>query len=79
MQVCAHGRARALSDAGKGIGKEIAVLLGKLGAQVIALSRTQEDLDALQAAIPGVVAIKVDLANGIFDLFRLCAQKLASR
>lgn len=79
MQVCAHGRARALSFAGKGIGKEIAVLLGKLGAQVIALSRTQEDLDALRAAIPGVIAIKVDLANGIFDLFRLCAQNLASR
>lgn len=49
---------------GKGIGKEIAVLLHKLGAQVIALSRTQEDLDGLTAAIPDVIAIKVDLENG---------------
>ena len=53
-----------MSGAGKGIGKEIAVLLYKLGAQVIALSRTQEDLDALHAAIPNVIAIKVDLENG---------------
>lgn len=46
------------------------MLLHKLGATVIALSRTQEDLDALRAEIPDVVAIKVDLENGAFIVER---------
>ena len=32
---------------GKGIGREISVLLHHLGAQVVALSRTKADLDSL--------------------------------
>lgn len=47
------------------------MLLHKLGATVIALSRTQDDLDALRADIPDVVAIKVDLENGA-PIGRLC-------
>jgi NAD(P)-dependent dehydrogenase (short-subunit alcohol dehydrogenase family) len=40
-----------VTGAGKGIGREIALLLAELGAHVLAVSRTQSDLDALRGEI----------------------------
>lgn len=43
---------RALvTGAGKGIGRDIAILLSSFGAQVVAISRTQSDLDSLKKEI----------------------------
>jgi len=43
---------RALvTGAGKGIGRDIAILLASFGAQVVAISRTQSDLDSLREEI----------------------------
>ena len=54
---------RALvTGAGKGIGREIARLLTELGAQVVALSRTAEDLKSLATEI-GCETINCDLSD----------------
>jgi NAD(P)-dependent dehydrogenase (short-subunit alcohol dehydrogenase family) len=56
------GKSVLVTGAGKGIGRSIAVMLAARGAQVVALSRTQEDLDALDAEI-GSRSITVDFAD----------------
>ena len=47
MQIRFDGKRALVTGAGKGIGREIATVLAQCGAQVIALSRTQSDLDSL--------------------------------
>ena len=56
------GRSVFISGAGKGIGRETARLLAARGAGVVALSRTQSDLDSL-AAETGCRTIVADLAD----------------
>ncbi|MDA8250798.1 MAG: SDR family oxidoreductase [Rhodospirillales bacterium] len=56
------GRRALVTGAGKGIGREIARMLAGRGAEVIALSRTQADLDSLREEI-GCVTITADLAD----------------
>lgn len=56
------GRTAIVTGAGKGIGRHTAVLLAQRGAHVIALSRSQADLDALSAEI-GSGGIVVDLSD----------------
>jgi NAD(P)-dependent dehydrogenase (short-subunit alcohol dehydrogenase family) len=51
-----------VTGAGKGIGRATAQLLAAKGAHIIALSRTQSDLDSLQRET-GCHGIAVDLAN----------------
>ena len=51
-----------ITGAGKGIGRATAIEMAKRGAKVIAMARTQRDLDSLQADI-GCVTIKVDLSD----------------
>lgn len=51
-----------ITGAGKGIGRETARLLASKGASIVALSRTQEDLDSLRDEIGGTM-IAVDLAD----------------
>lgn len=57
-----EGKSVMITGAGKGIGRETARLLASKGASIIALSRTQEDLDSLQDEVGGKV-IAVDLAD----------------
>jgi L-xylulose reductase len=56
------GKTVLITGAGKGIGRETAKRLGRLGARVIAMARTQSDLDSLMDEVEGQ-AIAVDLAD----------------
>ncbi|WP_172330067.1 SDR family oxidoreductase [Mangrovicoccus sp. HB161399] len=56
------GKSVIITGAGKGIGRACAELMAARGAEVIALSRTQSDLDSLRAAIGGR-SIRVDLQD----------------
>jgi L-xylulose reductase len=51
-----------ITGGGRGIGKEIALLLNKLGAKVVVFDRIQEDLEALKKEI-GCETLKVDLLD----------------
>ena len=62
MEIRLDGKRALVTGAGKGIGREIAGLLAQCGAEVVALSRTQLDLDSLAAEI-GCRTITADLAD----------------
>ena len=51
MKISFNGQRALVTGAGKGIGREIAILLSQCGAEVVAIARTQSDLDALSAEI----------------------------
>ena len=52
-----------VTGAGKGIGRELCKLLVACNAKVVALSRTQTDLDSLCAEIEGCETFVCDLAD----------------
>ncbi|RUT32450.1 SDR family oxidoreductase [Arsenicitalea aurantiaca] len=56
------GKTVMITGAGKGIGRETARLLAARGAHVIAITRSQGDLDTLEAEI-GCTSLAVDLAD----------------
>ena len=51
-----------ITGAGKGIGRETARMLAGRGAHIVALSRTQADLESLEEDI-GSTSIVVDIAD----------------
>jgi L-xylulose reductase len=57
-----QGKTVIVTGAGKGIGRHTATLLAARGAKVIAMARTEADLDSLAAEI-GATGIVVDLAD----------------
>jgi NAD(P)-dependent dehydrogenase (short-subunit alcohol dehydrogenase family) len=57
------GKRALVTGAGKGIGREIALLLARRGATVIALSRSVEDLESLLQEMGGGEILVADLAN----------------
>ena len=61
------GKTVLVTGAGKGIGHATAILMAGRGAHVIALSRSQADLDALSDTIP-CTTIAVDLADAAATL-----------
>ncbi len=66
------GKAVLITGAGKGIGRETARLMAARGAKVVAVSRTQSDLDSLEAEI-GCTTITVDLSKA--DAARAAARQ----
>ncbi|NP_001279223.1 L-xylulose reductase [Callorhinchus milii] len=57
------GKCTLVTGAGKGIGRETAKALIRCGSEVIAVSRTQSDLDSLSCECPNLRTICVDLSN----------------
>ena len=52
MDIRLDGKRALVTGAGKGIGREIVRVLAECGAEVVAVSRTQADLDSLKAETP---------------------------
>ncbi|XP_028675512.1 L-xylulose reductase [Erpetoichthys calabaricus] len=63
MEISFAKKRALVTGAGKGIGRDTAKALVKGGASVIAVSRTQSDLDSLKAECPAIIPICVDLSN----------------
>jgi len=61
------GKTVLITGAGKGIGYATAILMAERGAHVVALSRSQSDLDALSNTI-SCKTIAVDLAGAAATL-----------
>lgn len=57
------GKRVLVTGAGKGIGRNVAIDLAKAGAVVIALSRTQEDLDSLKQEYPTIQTVSCDVSD----------------
>nr|XP_033816794.1 L-xylulose reductase [Geotrypetes seraphini] len=63
MDISFPGLRALVTGAGKGIGRETVKALRRGGASVVALSRTQSDLDSLAHECPGIEVLCVDLAD----------------
>src|SRR5688500_12854241 len=64
MRISLEGKRALVTGAGKGIGREIVKVLRQCGvAEVVAVSRTKEDLDSLVREVPGCRTIAADLAD----------------
>ncbi|XP_055448418.1 L-xylulose reductase isoform X1 [Psammomys obesus] len=63
MDLGLAGRRALVTGAGKGIGRSTVLALTAAGAHVVAVSRTQEDLDNLVRECPGVEPVCVDLGD----------------
>lgn len=72
MKIDFSGKRALVTGAGKGIGRETAAVLAEYGAEVVAISRTQTDLDEL-AALSGFQVIQADL--GIVEEARRAAEQ----
>ncbi|KAB1265954.1 L-xylulose reductase [Camelus dromedarius] len=63
MDLGLAGRRALVTGAGKGIGRGTVQALHAVGAQVVAVSRTEADLDSLVRECPGVEPVCVDLGD----------------
>nr|CAB3236582.1 L-xylulose reductase-like [Phallusia mammillata] len=63
MNVRFDGKRALVTGAGKGIGRVLVKKLVECGAETIALSRTQSDLDSLKQECPSIIPIQCDLAD----------------
>ncbi|XP_072882191.1 L-xylulose reductase-like isoform X1 [Hemitrygon akajei] len=63
MELSFAGKRALVTGAGKGIGRATAKALLACGAEVIAVTRTQSDLDSLVQECPKMLTICVDLGN----------------
>ncbi|PRP89446.1 Diacetyl/L-xylulose reductase [Planoprotostelium fungivorum] len=61
-QIRFDGKRALVTGAGKGIGRDVCLLLHQCGAEIVAISRSKEDLESLSKEIP-CQTIAVDLEN----------------
>ncbi|XP_058796434.1 L-xylulose reductase-like [Phymastichus coffea] len=63
MSISFEGKRVLVTGAGQGIGKGLALRLSELGATVLALSKSRENLDALHRLDPRIRPIRADLRD----------------
>ncbi|GFR23909.1 hypothetical protein TNCT_342061 [Trichonephila clavata] len=63
MEILFHGKRALVTGAGKGIGRALTLKLVECGAEVVAVSRTQADLDALKKESPKIQPLCLDISN----------------
>nr|CAB3236569.1 L-xylulose reductase-like [Phallusia mammillata] len=63
MNIRFDGKRALVTGAGKGIGRDVVKKLVECGAETIALSRTQSDLDSLKQECPSIIPVLCDLAD----------------
>ena len=63
MNISFEGKRVLVTGAGQGIGRDIALRLSQYKAQVIALSKTKENLEKLSAKDPRIQTVCVDLCD----------------
>lgn len=63
MDISFKGKRALVTGAGKGIGRGLAMKLVECGADTVALSRTQSDLDSLKQECPQIHTVLCDLEN----------------
>ncbi|XP_035219007.1 L-xylulose reductase-like [Stegodyphus dumicola] len=63
MDIGFNGKRALVTGAGKGIGRALTLKLVEGGAEVVAVSRTQSDLDALQKISPKIQPLCLDIGK----------------
>ncbi|KAL3870404.1 hypothetical protein ACJMK2_038472 [Sinanodonta woodiana] len=63
MNIRFEGKRALVTGAGRGIGRLIIKKLAECGAECVAMSKTQENLDSLRNEVPGIQTVVVDLAD----------------
>ncbi|XP_071033526.1 L-xylulose reductase-like [Parasteatoda tepidariorum] len=63
MNIHFDGKRALVTGAGKGIGKAVTIRLAECGDEVVAVSRTQSDLDELQTINKKIKTVCLDVGN----------------
>lgn len=64
MDIQFNGKRALVTGGGRGIGRQIALLLDEMGAKVTVIDKIQEDMDSLSKEI-NCVAINADISNAV--------------
>ncbi|XP_023218516.1 D-erythrulose reductase-like [Centruroides sculpturatus] len=63
MELNFEGKRALVTGASRGIGRGIAIKLNKLGVNVVAISKSQSNLEALKREVPSIEIVAVDLSD----------------